>query len=164
MKKVIALMMALLMVMFLVSCEEDSGTNTDDENQDPLIGVWLSAGSNVAPLLATFFSYDSVRVEFKDDMSVVLESHVANGAWTSLNGVYTVTESESGSVHTLAINYTAFEQSGIFEITDGSPDMLQLELVQTTPDIGATPRTPATGFGSDASLGVSNIQKYVRVQ
>ena len=74
-----------------------------------------------------------------------------------------VTESASGSVHAISINYTAFEQEGIIEVTSGTPDQMKLEAVQTVPDIGAVPRTPATGFGSDAALGAFNIQKYVRV-
>jgi hypothetical protein len=36
---------------------------------------------------------------------------------------------------------------------------MKLEAVQTVPDIGAVPRTPATGFGSDATLGTLPIFK-----
>jgi hypothetical protein len=66
-------------------------------------------------------------------------------------------------VHSISINYTAFEQEGIIQVIEGSPDQMKLEAVQTVPDIGATPRTPESGFGSDAALGTSNIQQYVRV-
>lgn len=164
MKKVFLVMLAVMTVFMVMGCEEDSGTNAVDTPSDLIVGKWLSTGDNVAPLLATFFAYDSVRVEFKDDMSVVLESHVANGAWTTQSGTYVVTESEDGDVHTINLIYSAFEQQGIFQITGGDPDMFQLEAVQTNPDIGATPRTPESGFGSDTSLGSSNIQKYVRIQ
>jgi len=41
---------------------------------------------------------------------------------------------------------------------------MRLEAVQTTPNIGATPRTVETGFGSDATLGTANIQKYIRIE
>ncbi|MGD9898116.1 MAG: hypothetical protein AB7T22_03215 [Calditrichaceae bacterium] len=58
--------------------------------------------------------------------------------------------------------YAAFEQEGIFQVIDATPDTLKLEAVQTLPDIGATPRTVATGFGSDPALGTSNIQYYVK--
>jgi len=58
--------------------------------------------------------------------------------------------------------YAAFSQEGIMQVIDASPDSIKLEVVQTLPDIGAVPRTPATGFGSDAALGTANIQKYVK--
>ena len=98
-----------------------------------------------------------------EDQTVVLESHVTDGAWSTTPGVYTVTESSSGNVHAISINYTAFEQEGIIEVVSGNPDQLKLEAVQTVPDIGATPRTPETGFGSDPALATLNIQTYVRI-
>ena len=60
----------------------------------------------------------------------------------------------------ISLIYPAFEQEGIIQVTEGTPDILKLEVVQTVPDAGAEPRTPATGFGSDATLGDSNIQTY----
>ncbi len=127
------------------------------------LGTWLSVGTDIAPLLVSLFSYDSVRVTFNSDQTVQLETHILNGAWTTTPGVYTINKSATGSVHSISINYTAFEQGGIIEVTKGTPDELKLEVVQTTPDIGAVPRTPASGFGSDAALGVLNIQNYVRI-
>jgi hypothetical protein len=98
------------------------------------------------------------------DKTIELESHIKDGAWTTTPGVFTVAESATGDVHSISINYTAFEQQGIFQVTEGTPDMFMLEAVQTVPDIGAVPRTPATGFGSDPALGSLNIQTYVRVK
>ena len=82
----------------------------------------------------------------------------------TINGTYVVNESQTGDVHSIELIYSAFEQQGIIQVIEASPDTLRLEAVQTTPDIGATPRTPQTGFGSDPALGVSNIQVYVREQ
>jgi hypothetical protein len=89
---------------------------------------------------------------------------VIDGAWNVVNGTYSITENEGSNILTVEFVYSAFSQQGIMEITEGSPDMMQLEVVQTNPDIGATPRTAETGFGSDVNLGTLNIQKYVRVE
>lgn len=164
MKKLSYLLILILSLSFFACSDDDDNSGTDpEETTDAWVGTWLSADANVAPILVAVFNYDSVRVTFEEDQTVVLESHVAGGAWSTLPGVYSITESASGSVHSISINYTAFEQEGIIEITEGNPDQLKLEAVQTIPDIGATPRTPETGFGSDATLGTANIQTYVRV-
>ena len=165
----LALLLALLIgLVALTACSDDDddngGTNPPPPTEDPWVGTWLSTGSDVAPILVNLFAYDSVRVTMNEDNTVMLETHPAGGAWATTNGVYTVTEAASGDVHSVAINYTAFEQEGIIQVIDGAPDAMWLEVVQTVPDIGATPRTPADGFGSDPTLGVFNIQKYVRIQ
>ncbi len=164
MKKLIYLLIVLLSISF-AACSDDDGDGGTDPIDDakPWVGTWLSAGTNVAPILVAVFNYDSVRVTMTEANTVTLESHVKDGAWTAFPGVYTVTESSSGNVHSININYTAFEQEGIVEVVAGNPDQLKLEAVQTVPDIGATPRTPATGFGSDAQLGIANVQTYVRI-
>ena len=89
-----------------------------------------------------------------------LDSHVANGAWTSLPGTFVITESNDSDIHGFAANYTAFEQEGIIEIID---NVMRLEAVQTVPDIGASVPTVAGGFGADPTLGTFNIQTYKKV-
>jgi hypothetical protein len=164
--KLLIVLLATLALLNFVACSDDDddngGTNPPPTTEDPWVGQWLSAGDNVAPLLVAVFNYDSVRVWMNEDQTVRLDTHVDGGAWTTLNGTYSVTESASGNVHSIELVYPAFEQGGIIEITDGSPDQMRLEVVQTVPDIGAVPRTPDSGFGSDPALGTTNIQVYVR--
>jgi hypothetical protein len=166
MKQLLALLMIALLSISFVACSNDDDNNngTGPVNETPAwVGTWLSADANVAPILVTVFNYDSVRVVMNEDNTISLSSHIRDGAWSApISGVYTVTEESNGNVHSIAINYTAFEQEGIIQVTAGNPDQMQLEAVQTVPDIGAVPRTPATGFGSDATLGTLNIQKYIR--
>jgi hypothetical protein len=150
--------------IFAAACSSDSDNSTGGGDVDPWVGVWLSAGSDVAPILVTLFNYDSVRVTINADGTVKTESHVANGAWTTIEGTYAVTKSASGDVHSIELIYTSFEQAGIIEVTDGTPKTMRLEAVQTSPDIGAVPRTPESGFGSDPTLGDLNIQNYKEVQ
>jgi len=142
-----------------------TGLNQDEladfQAQTVFEGTWLSAGSNVAFLLSFYFNYDSVRVVFGAN-TVELSSHVAGGAWSQQSGTYVVTQEDSGDVHPIEIVYAAFEQEGIVQVISANPDTMKLEVVQTLPDIGAVPRTPATGFGSDVTLGTTNIQVYLR--
>lgn len=163
MKKLLFLLIALISISF-ISCSKDDNVTDPTTKVDPWVGTWLSADANVAPILVALFSYDSVRVTMNADKTIQLDSHIKDGAWSSTPGVYTVTKSTTGDIHSISINYTAFEQEGIFQVTTGTPDKFKLEAVQTVPDIGAVPRTPATGFGSDAALGTFNIQNYVRVK
>ena len=149
-------------LLAISSCSDDDG---DSGGTNPAVakewhGTWLSAGDNVAPILVTLFAYDSVLVVMRDDNTVTLNSHVAGGAWTTTEGTYSVTETDKSDVFAISLVYPAFEQEGIIQTTLGSPDILRLEAVQTVPDIGAVPRTPATGFGSDPGLGTLNIQTY----
>jgi hypothetical protein len=165
--KIAFLLTLVLGLVALGACSDDDDDNGTGTNPNPTAkpwhGTWLSTGTDVAPILVSLFSYDSVRVTMNDNNTVVLETHPAGGAWASQSGVYTVTESASSDIDAIAINYTAFEQEGIVQVWAAAPDSMWLEVVQTVPDIGATPRTPATGFGSDAALGVLNIQKYRRI-
>ncbi len=168
MKKWNYLLVPILVLGLAVSftgCSKDEDKTTTPSEQtieEQLVGEWLSAGSNVAPLLVALFSYDSVLVTFGSDNTVTLNSHVADGAWSGeLSGVFSVTESDTGSIHAISLNYTAFEQEGIIQLSsDGAS--FQLEVVQTVPDIGATVPTPEAGFGADVALGTMNIQTYVK--
>ena len=170
MKKTMTYAMYLALIIGLVAlgaCSDDdddnNGGGTDPVVPDAWVGTWLSAGDDVAPILVAIFDYDSVRVTYNDDNTIVLESHPAGGAWTALNGVYTVTESQDSEIDAVAINYTAFEQEGIVQVFPASPDSMFLEVVQTVPDIGAAPLTPEDGFGADPTLGTANIQIYRKV-
>lgn len=146
---------------WITGCGDDDETTAPPET-DEWVGTWLSAGENVAPILVAVFNYDSVRVVFDENQIVTLDSHVADGAWSTISGTYLVTRYESGDIHSIETIYTAFSQEGIIQVISASPDTMKLEVVQTVPDIGAVPRTPETGFGSDPTLGDANIQIYLR--
>jgi len=166
--KLFLILLAMVAMMSFVACSDDDDDDGDGGTTPPeadaWVGQWLSEGANVAPILVTVFNYDSVRVWLNDDQTVRLDTHIDGGAWTTTNGTYVVTESATGNVHAIELIYPAFSQEGIIDVTEGTPDVLRLEAVQTIPDIGAVPRTPETGFGSDATLGDANIQTYVREQ
>ncbi len=159
MKRYSILLVLALGLLLVLGCEDDSGTDANNNDVDVWIGNWLSAGPNVAYILSAYFQYDSVKVEFTEANTVTLETHVIDGAWTTLEGTYVLTESSDSELDVIQLIYTAFEQEGIIQI-DG--DTLRLEAVQTVPDIAATVPTPAAGFGADPTLGTMNIQTYIR--
>jgi len=159
MKRYSILMVLILGLLLVMGCEDDSDNDINGNEVDVWVGNWLSAGDNVAVILSTYFLYDSVKVELTEDNTVTLETHVIDGAWTTLEGTYVLTESSDSDLDIIQLIYTAFEQEGIIEI-DG--DTMRLEAVQTVPDIAATVPTPAAGFGADPTLGTINIQTYIR--
>lgn len=162
--------LSLAAVVSLSACSEDEDPVDNNQNNNDPVGIqgeWYSSGDNVAPLLSALFGTDSIYIKFNTDLSYSVEQYDTSGAKLELSGTYIQTESNVGSIWTIEVNQTSpavLTSEGIFEI-DGST--MQYEIVQTDPDIGATPPTAATGFGTSASggtpLGAFNIQKYVRI-
>ncbi len=162
MKKLVSILIVVSGMLLMASCSEDDSSTTQPVPVPEWVGTWLSAGDDVAPLLVALFQYDSVRVEMTQDLIVRTHSHVAGGAWSTVEGTYKITTSAAGSVHTAEFFYAPFDQAGIIQIIAGTPKTMKLEVVQIRPDIGAVPRTPDSGFGSDVALGTLNIQNYVK--
>lgn len=162
--------LSIVALLGFSACSEDEDPANNNQNtNDPvgLQGEWYSSGTNVAPLLSALFATDSIYIKFNTDLSYTVEQYDTSGAKLELNGTYIQTESNVGNVWTITVNQTSpavLTSEGIFEV-DGNT--MQYEIVQTDPDIGATPPTAATGFGTSASggtpLGAFNIQKYVRI-
>ncbi len=135
-----------------------------------IMGKWLSEGANVAPLLVTYFKVLKVTAEFKTDyIYVVNQFNIGNTTTTPdlvFTGTYVIAKSTTGNIWTITCNqdlpYTAVA-SGIFEIK-ASPEVLWYEVVQTSGTANVPP-TPALGFGSSngGTLGVLNVQKFIRV-
>lgn len=148
-----------------VSCEKEDD-NDDNNNNTPtkegIQGEWESSGTDVAPLLVTLFGTDSIYASFKTDMTYVVEQYDSSGTKLTLTGVYTQAKSNVGDIWTIEVNQSSpatLVSEGIFEV---SGTTMQYEIVQTSPDIGATPPTPAGGFGSTngGALGTLNVQTY----
>lgn len=145
--------------------------NTNTATQVGIIGKWLSSGSNVAPLLVTYFHVDKVYATFNANMTYTVNQFNTGNTTTTpdvvFSGTYSMQKSTTGNIWTItcyqAMPYAA-EASGIFEIKT-SPEVLWYEVVQTSGTQNVPP-TPALGFGSSngGTLGTINIQKYVRIQ
>lgn len=135
-----------------------------------IIGLWQSSGSNVAPLLVTYFTVDSISAEFKEDLTyVVHQFNIGNTSGTPdviFSGTFTLERSGVGAIWNIAITQNlpyAAEASGIFEVK-ADPEVLWYEVVQTSGTQNIPP-TAAAGFGSTNSgaFGTTNIQKFVRI-
>lgn len=132
-------------------------------------GLWLSEGTNVAPLLVTYFKVAKVVSEFKADLTYNVKQFNTGNTTTTpdliFKGTYAATKSTTGNIWTIVCTQElpyAATASGIFEIKTG-PEVLWYEVVQTSGTQNVPP-TPAAGFGSSngGTLGTANIQKYVR--
>ncbi len=134
-----------------------------------IVGTWVSAGDDVAALLTSFFSVDSIVATFKADQTYEVLQY-AGGSTTALTleGTFSQTASSTGSIWTIQVDQTSpstLTSEGIFEVTaTANPNSMQYEIVQTSPDIGATAPTPEGGFGSTSAgaYGTTNIQVYKR--
>ncbi len=134
-----------------------------------IIGEWISSGSNVAPLLVTYFQVDSIYARFGEDNTIFVEqfntgntSGIPDVTYTS---TFTMEKSGVGNIWNIVISQitpNAADVSGIYEIkTD--PEVLWYEVVQTSGTQNIPP-TAAAGFGSTngGAFGDTNIQKFVR--
>ncbi len=131
-----------------------------------LMGEWQSSGANVAPLLVTLFATDSIYANFRTDNTYLVEQYDTAGTKLVLEGTYTQALSGVGQIWTIEVNQTSpvtLTSEGIFEIIG---DVMNYEIVQTSPDIGAVPPTAQLGFGSTnaGALGMLNVQTYERIQ
>ncbi len=146
-----------------------AGKSADMVAELGIIGKWISAGTDVAPLLATYFLVDSISAEFKSDFTyVVHQFNIGNTSTTPdviFNGTFNIVRSAVTGIWNITIVQVdpyAADASGIFEVKQ-SPEKLWYEVVQTSGTQNIPP-TAAAGFGSTngGALGEMNIQKYVR--
>jgi hypothetical protein len=156
------------------SCSKSDEDNDKQEwvynpAEDGIIGEWLSEGTNVAPLLSSYFSVVRINATFNKDNTYSVQSIDQEQITTNYVGTYVQTKSSVSGIWTIKLNQTTPSvgaSEGIFQITSSEDGyLLTYEVVQTEPDISAIPPTATTGFGSTNGgvLGNTNIQKFVRI-
>lgn len=134
-----------------------------------MIGTWVSAGDDVAALLVTFFTVDSVVATFNANQTYEVLQY-AGGSTTALtlSGTFSQSESSVAGIWEISVDQTSpstLTSQGIFNVdASNNPNSAQYEIVQTSPDIGATAPTAVDGFGSSSggAFGTTNIQTYRR--
>jgi len=176
MKRSWILLMFIAALLFAFSCDEDNGGTSPTPTQDDLVGTWLSAGDNVAVLLSYYFAIDSIWAEFSEDNTYEVISKDTSGTITTYIGTWASEKSTTemgagiGYIYTITLNQTSptvLTSEGIYWIdkTETVHEMWY-EVVQTQPDIQATPPTPEAGFGSTngGALALMNLQVFVRLE
>jgi hypothetical protein len=159
----------LIAAVLLVGCKkDDDAVTTPTQTVGPIVGTWLSTGTNVAPGLRSALKVKSVTVTFNNDSTVTTLSTDSSNVVTSYTGGrYSLgTAAADTSIRNVTIVYTspAITQSGIVQVKGTG---MQLEVVQTTPQLtGVVAATATGGFGSTKyngiSLGVTYVQTYVK--
>ncbi len=93
-----------------------------------IVGNWLSAGADVAPLLASFF--DSIFVEFRDNNTYTVRAVDPNGVSTFFEGTYSSSPSGVGNIYTIQLNQSVPSVAtveGIYEVLTTSTGIVHPE-------------------------------------
>lgn len=144
---------------------KDGETQTIDFTiNDPIVGTWVSEGSNISPLLAAA-PFNTVRIDasFNSDGTYTVVTTDNSDSQVTLSGTWETAEG-SGDIREITVNQsspTSLVSEGIYRF-DGS--VLRYEIAQTNPPLtGVTPPTAAGGFGSTSggAFGQLNVQQYV---
>jgi hypothetical protein len=177
MKRILNFVLILGATAWIAACS----TAVDDSNQQQkdatggLVGTWISAGQDVAPLFKVLLNTDSIVSNFNAQGGYSVTSYSAMNGITTFTGNYTVAKSSKdtlgSAIYTIDLRQatpSVVRAQGIYHVqTTVSPARMLYEVVQSEPPAGTFP-TPTTGFGSSkdvagrnlAALGLSNVQVF----
>ncbi|GIV45725.1 MAG: hypothetical protein KatS3mg036_0543 [Ignavibacterium sp.] len=168
MKKLLIFALFASLTFLYVGCDssDDNGT-TPPPPQDPIVGTWISEGSDVAPGLVATLKTVRIVATFNANNTYNVVATDSAGAQVTYSGTYSVTENSGTTIRSIVLNQsvpTSVTSTGIYEVDANG--FLKYEVIQTTPEIaGFTPPTAAEGFGSTkfngVPLGLTWIQNFV---
>ena len=176
MKKLLLLLVAAGS-MVLTSCKSDSSSEPE-QAVDPIVGTWVSEGTNVAPGLGGApFNVSKIVATFNANKSYTVIQTDKSNVTTTFTGTYTNTASTStdastttgtlgATIYNIVANQatpSAVIATGIYAI---STTKMTYEVIQTSPALtGVSAPTAAGGFGSTTIAGTKYaiyVQKYVK--
>jgi hypothetical protein len=154
----------------LSGCGSATDSSVGGGMQDPLIGTWVSAGADVAPLLAgPPFNNVMITATFSADGTYSVDGVDTMSKHLAYTGTYQTMSSSVAGIVTIELHQVQPQTAtaeGMFQIdTSMTPARMQYEVVQTQPTNGLTPPVPEKGFGSTIYNGkqISTlIQKYTQ--
>lgn len=155
-----------LLALGIAACGDDDGTGPDDE-QDEIVGTWVSAGADLAPgLAAAPFNADSIIARFNENGTYQVTQWSA-GASIGFSGTYALGAQPEGQIRAITANQTtptSVTSEGIFQVSGAT---MRYEIIQTEPALqGVNAPTVAGGFGSTTINGVATgvywVQNYDR--
>lgn len=176
MKKLFMLFVSLALLT-AIGCKEEESTTAPVATADPIVGIWVSEGVNLAPGFYPF-KYKKIVATFNENKSYTVVATDSNNTTSTFTGTLTATKStftdtvstsntKGAAIYDIVLNQatpSAGTSTGIYAINGSA---LRYEVIQTTPAIAdfAAP-TAAKGFGSTSyktfPLGATWIQKYVK--
>jgi hypothetical protein len=160
------LILGLTLAVALGACGTDDGGTTGPV-ADPIVGVWVSAGANVAPGLVALAGIDSIIATFNANQTYRVQQYSSTlGTLPDLTGTFNAEAGAAGAIRPISLVQTAptaLQARGIFQVAGNN---MQYEVIQVEPNIGATSPTVTGGFGSTQIGGQAQgqlwIQRYVR--
>lgn len=134
---------------------------------DPLVGSWLSEGSNVAPGLRVTLKTKKIVATFNSNNTYTVVATDSNDVDVTFSGTFTTSANSNMSIRNITLNQTvpsSVTSTGIYRV---STKDLYYEVIQTVPEIaGFTPPVASQGFGStkylSVPLGATWIQIFVK--
>jgi hypothetical protein len=151
--------LAFAVTALTAACNSDGSVGP--ARQDPMIGTWISSGSDVAIGLSTSMRVAMVTATFSANHTYRIDITDSTHAVTTYAGTWTAAGSNGVRAITLAQTSPAASiEEGVFQI-DGA--RLTYEVVTTQPAVnGMTAPTVAAGFGSTAQEGVTRGSTWIQ--
>lgn len=176
MKKLLMLLVTLAL-MSIIGCKKEDDAVVTPVVKDPIVGTWVSEGLNVPlGLRSAPFKVKKITATFNENKSYTVVQVDSANVQTTFTGTITYSESTSSDtvsssttkgakIYNIVANQatpTVVTSTGIYAISGSN---MTYEIIQTSPNLGVSPPTPAAGFGS-TSVGTTKypiyIQKYVK--
>lgn len=145
----------------------DTDVVADTADTDPdgpaIVGDWVSEGADLSELFAgSPFNYVRIEATFRADGRCGSAIENGDGDVAETAGTCAITAGSPGKIVVTQADPYAATAVGIWQVDGG---VLTYEVVQTVPDYGYSPPTPASGFGSTEGPGLGagvNVQTYRR--
>ena len=177
MKKTLLFLFVSITLAFMACSSEDNNPVTETQT-DPIVGTWISDGSNVAfGLRIAPFNVKKIVATFNENKTYTVVQTDSSDVTTTFTGTYTNTESsytdtlsasltKGAKIYSIVANQatpSTVIATGIYAINTTN---MSYEVIQTSPALtGVLPPTAEGGFGSTTIAGVKYsiyIQKYVK--
>lgn len=172
-----SMLLAVIVMMIVAGCKKEDDAVVTPTPKDAIVGTWVSEGLNVPyGLRVAPFKVVKITATFNENKSYTVVQVDSSNVSTTFTGTITYTESSSSDTVSTSTTKGAkiwnivanqatpsvVTSTGIFAISGTN---MTYEIIQTSPNLGVTPPTPAAGFGS-TSVGTTKypiyIQKYVK--
>ena len=143
--------------------DTDADADTDSGPTAPLVGAWVSQGTDLAPLFRNaFFDYQRIDSDFEADGTYAVLVRLNDGSSVTLTGTWS--SDTSTQPHGIVVVQTAPEavtSTGIYRVQG---DTLTYEIAAES--AGCTPPTPEAGFGSSScpSLSAGDLTQTYRAR